>query len=75
MGDDKTIYRAVVNHEGQYSVWPEDRPIPHGWREAAKRGLKEEVLRHIGEIWTDLRPLSVRSKMENLQKAGSFHPE
>ena len=67
--DDTTVYVAVVNDEEQYSIWPQQRLIPHGWREAGKRGLKSEVIRYIGEVWTDMRPLHVRRQMEELQRA------
>jgi MbtH protein len=50
----------VVNHEEQYSIWPAEREIPAGWREAGKTGFKEECLAYIREVWTDMRPLSLR---------------
>lgn len=62
--EDTTIYKAVVNHEEQYSIWPADRELPLGWNDAGKQGLKAEVLAWIEEVWTDMRPLSLRRKME-----------
>lgn len=62
--DDKTIYRVVVNHEEQYSIWPTYREIPVGWRDVGKSGLKNECLDYIEEVWTDMRPLSLRKHME-----------
>ena len=62
--EDLTIYKVVVNHEEQYSIWSADREIPLGWREEGKQGLKAECLAHIEEVWTDMRPLSLRKKME-----------
>jgi MbtH protein len=62
--EDKTIYNVVVNHEEQYSIWPVDREIPLGWRAVGKSGLKQECLDYIKEVWTDMRPLSLRKKME-----------
>ncbi len=62
--EDNTIYKVVVNHEEQYSIWPADRDLPLGWREAGKSGTKEECLAYIKEVWTDMRPLSLRKKME-----------
>jgi MbtH protein len=62
--DDNTIYKVVVNHEEQYSIWPADRENPIGWKDAGKVGLKVECLVHIKEVWTDMRPLSLRKKME-----------
>ena len=63
--EDKTIYNVVVNHEEQYSIWPADRENPLGWRNAGKTGSKEECLAYIGEVWTDLRPLSLRERMDH----------
>ena len=57
-------YIAVVNHEEQYSIWPAGRELPSGWRDAGRRGSKDECLDYIEEIWTDMRPLSVRQGME-----------
>jgi MbtH protein len=62
--EDTTRYRVVVNHEEQYSVWPEDRQNPAGWRDAGKSGTKSECLAYIAQVWTDLRPLSLRRKMQ-----------
>jgi MbtH protein len=51
---------VVTNHEEQYSIWPAGREIPNGWREDGVSGSKSECLEHIAQVWTDLRPLSVR---------------
>ena len=61
--EDMTIYKVVVNHEEQYSIWPAGREIPLGWRDAGKSGLKAECLAYIEAVWTDMRPLSLRKKM------------
>ncbi len=57
-------YLVVRNDEEQYSIWPADREIPAGWRSEDTRGTREECLAHIGEIWTDMRPLSLRLRMD-----------
>ncbi len=57
---DNTIYRVVVNHEEQYSIWLAEREIPAGWRDTGKSGVKSECLKYIGQVWTDMRPLSLR---------------
>jgi len=56
--------KVVVNHEGQYSLWPADRENPAGWTDAGKSGSKEECLAFVEEVWTDMRPLSLRKRME-----------
>ena len=50
--EDNTIYKVVINHEEQYSIWPADRDNPLGWNDAGKSGPKDECLAHINEIWT-----------------------
>ncbi|HEY2915100.1 MAG TPA: MbtH family NRPS accessory protein [Candidatus Angelobacter sp.] len=65
--EDTTIYKIVMNHEEQYSIWPDYKELPLGWRHAGKIGPKAECLAHIKEVWTDMRPLSLRRKMEELK--------
>jgi MbtH protein len=62
--DEEITFEVVVNHEEQYSIWPADRPLPAGWRKAGKAGKKAECLSHINEVWTDMRPLSLRKQMD-----------
>ena len=66
--DDKTIYKVVLNHEEQYSIWPADRENALGWKDEGKKGTKQECLEHIKIVWTDMRPLSLRKKMEEMEK-------
>ena len=67
--EDTTTYKVVVNHEEQYSIWPAYRELPLGWREAGKEGLKDECLAFIEEVWTDMRPLSLRESMEEMEES------
>jgi MbtH protein len=62
--EDTTIYKVVVNHEEQYSIWPAERENALGWCDVDKRGSKSECLAYIKEVWTDMRPLSLRKRME-----------
>jgi MbtH protein len=62
--EDTTVYKVVVNHEEQYSIWPADRENPLGWSDAGQSGLKAECLAYIKDVWTDMRPLSLRKQME-----------
>jgi MbtH protein len=61
---DQMLYRVVSNAEKQYSLWPANRENPCGWMEAGKSGTKDECLAYIAEVWTDMRPLSLRRYME-----------
>ena len=62
--NDTMVYKVVLNHEEQYSIWPADRDCPLGWREAGKAGPKDECLKFIEEVWRDMRPLSLRRRMD-----------
>jgi MbtH protein len=59
---------VVVNGEGQYSLWWADRPAPAGWEPVGGPGTREECLARIGELWTDMRPASLRERMEGRAK-------
>lgn len=59
----EAIYLVVLNHEEQYSIWPADQEVPPGWRREGVNGTREECLTHIGRVWTDMRPLSLRQRM------------
>jgi len=63
--EDTTIYAVVMNHEEQYSIWPDYRELPAGWNRVGKTGLKPECLAYINEVWTDMRPLSLRNASES----------
>ncbi len=64
LGAPERTHRVVVNDEEQYSVWWTGRTLPAGWRAEGTEGTHEECLRRIDEIWTDMRPLSLRRRME-----------
>ena len=68
---DATIYKVVMNHEEQYSIWPAERENALGWREAGKTGTRQECLDYIQQVWTDMRPLSLRQKMAGETGQGS----
>ena len=66
--EDTTEYVAVISGEDQYSIWPSDRELPFGWSEAGKRGTRAEVLAWIEQVWTDMRPQSLREQMEQMRR-------
>ena len=68
---EEKIYKVVINAEEQYSIWPADRQNAPGWSYAGKSGPKDECLAYIKDIWTDMRPKSLREKMDkSAQKPG-----
>lgn len=72
--EDTTIYKVVMNHEEQYSIWPDYKENPLGWRDVGKSGPKAECLAYIKEVWTDMRPLSLRKKMEEMTESPPLPP-
>ncbi|MBN9792676.1 MbtH family protein [Pseudonocardia sp. TMWB2A] len=60
-------FYALVNREGQYSLWPTFQVVPSGWTVAhgdpAGRP-RQEVLDWIEQTWTDLRPRSLRDRAD-----------
>lgn len=63
MDGDEWVYQVVVNDEEQYSIWRVDRDVPAGWRAVGHEGTQKECLEHIDQVWTDLRPVSLRRRM------------
>jgi len=63
-GEGTTNYKVVVNHEGQYSIWPAERENPAGWKDGGRSGSKAECLAYVKEVWTDMRPLTLRTNMD-----------
>ncbi|HEY7557684.1 MAG TPA: MbtH family NRPS accessory protein [Candidatus Binatia bacterium] len=68
--EEHILYKVVVNHEEQYSIWPNGRENPAGWRDAGKTGPKAACLAYIKEVWTDMRPLSLRQRMDKATGEG-----
>ena len=67
--DDNAEYQVVVNHEGQYSIWPTFREIPAGWTAVGPKGKRQECLQWIEANWTDMRPRSLVEAMEGREKS------
>ncbi|HEV2679409.1 MAG TPA: MbtH family NRPS accessory protein [Rhodanobacter sp.] len=61
----EAMFEVVVNQDGQYSIWPVDKAVPQGWAKAGQQGSKESCLGFVSEVWTDMRPLSLRARMQS----------
>ncbi|MFF7990865.1 MbtH family protein [Kitasatospora xanthocidica] len=60
--DADTVFQVVTNEQDQYSIWFADRALPAGWAATGATGTKQECLKHIEQVWTDMRPRSVRER-------------
>jgi MbtH protein len=58
------LFKVLINHEEQYSLWPDYKAVPGGWRETGTRGLKQVCLDYVEQVWSDMRPLSLRQAMD-----------
>jgi MbtH protein len=63
MDDENTTYQVLRNDEEQYSLWPLSLDIPAGWQAVGKQGTKDECMSYVDEVWTDMRPRSLREQM------------
>lgn len=66
--DDQKVYKVVVNDQQQYSIWPADRENAMSWKDAGRTGTKAECLDYINQVWTDMRPASLRQAMKKNQQ-------
>ncbi|WP_375462995.1 MbtH family protein [uncultured Methylobacterium sp.] len=62
--DGDATFLVVINDEAQYSIWPSYRPVPAGWSASGFSGTKTACLAHIDEVWTDMRPMSLRRALD-----------
>lgn len=69
--DDGRQYKVLVNHQGQYSLWPTGRHLPKGWKDTGRSGTKQDCLNYVEEVWTDMRPQSLKLAMDD----GAFAEE
>lgn len=62
--EDTMVYKIVVNDEEQYCLWPVGRDNPLGWRDEGKTGGRGDCIKYVDEVWTDMRPLSLREELD-----------
>lgn len=62
--EDDRVYIVLINTEGQYSLWLKEKDIPRGWHFAEKEGSRSECANYVDAVWTDMRPMSLRGRME-----------
>jgi MbtH protein len=66
--DETATYHVLVNDEGQYSLWPSFKDVPHGWTIAKKSDSRAACLDYINQNWTDMRPNSLIERMNAQNK-------
>ncbi|MFL1599709.1 MbtH family protein [Gordonia amicalis] len=69
--DTDGVFRVLVNHENQHSLWPEFAPVPDGWRTVFGPSGHDECLEYVEQNWRDMRPASLIRTMESAQDKGS----
>ena len=62
--DEAGVYHVLVNHEGQYSLWPSFKEVPAGWTITLKSASRAACLDYINQNWKDMRPKTLIEKME-----------
>ncbi len=66
-------YHALINDEGQYSLWPAWAEVPAGWTVAYGEDTRKACLDVIDERWTDMRPKSLIDEMKSYEEQGDKH--
>ncbi|MGH4022104.1 MAG: MbtH family protein [Pseudonocardiaceae bacterium] len=69
--DENGTFYALINDEGQYSLWPTFADVPAGWTVVHGAGSRQSCLDYVEEHWTDMRPKSLIEQMERDKKAGA----
>jgi MbtH protein len=64
--NESAVFKVLVNHEEQYSLWPADLSVPGGWKETGQKGSKAECDEYVNRVWTDMRPKSLREAMDGM---------
>jgi MbtH protein len=67
--ESKATHIVLINDEEQYSLWPIFKKIPGGWKSVGKEGTEEECMKYVDEVWTDMRPRSLRLRMEGSRQS------
>lgn len=68
--DPDGTYLALVNEEGQHSLWPAFVDVPAGWTVAHPAATRQACLDYIDEHWTDMRPKSLIDGVSGQQTSG-----
>lgn len=67
--DENGIFYALVNDEGQYSLWPTFADVPAGWTVVHGPEARQSCLDYIEDHWTDMRPNSLIEQMRQDEEA------
>jgi MbtH protein len=62
--DENDRYEVLRNDEEQYSLWPVGIDVPAGWTRVGKEGTRDECSAYVDEVWTDMRPKTLRDQMK-----------
>ncbi|MEV8631152.1 MbtH family protein [Streptosporangium sp. NPDC051023] len=57
--EETATFKVLVNHEGQYSLWPSANAVPDGWQVRLDDAGRDECVSYVEEHWTDMRPRSL----------------
>jgi MbtH protein len=67
--DENGRFEVLRNDEEQYSLWPVGLDVPAGWQRVGKEGTRDECSGYVDEVWTDMRPRSLREQMDGSASA------
>ena len=62
--DPDATYLALINREGQHSLWPALVEVPDGWTVVHAAAGRQTCLEYIEKHWIDMRPQSLIDAMD-----------
>jgi MbtH protein len=62
--DENGTFLVLVNDEDQHSLWPAFADVPAGWRKVFGEASRADCLAYVEEHWTDIRPKSLRDRLD-----------
>ncbi|MFC9843872.1 MbtH family protein [Streptomyces sp. NPDC060223] len=70
--DENGRFLALINDEGQYSLWPAFADVPAGWEIAHAEDTRQATLEYIEKNWTDMRPKSLIEEMRQYEEQAAY---
>ncbi|MGB3622481.1 MbtH family protein [Ketobacter sp. MCCC 1A13808] len=54
--DESHAFLLLINHLGQYSLWPDFSKVPDGWEVILGPDTRAVCIEYVEQNWNDIRP-------------------
>ena len=62
---DGNHFIVLTNSKNEYSLWPADKAVPEGWKDADYSGTKDECKAFIDKHWLALMPVTNKASTKH----------